>query len=185
MESSIPLVPLEFFQTTTLPELYCGVVYWYTNQNEDILADYGKVYVGYTLDEEQRRTDWKNLSSDYAGTKINEARKRTPLDKWKYDRIYIWDADPDRLEGRLKMLETSYIDHFDSYENGFNGNRGGRGIAAWVQFRVTDITGSQEIVRSYNAVTLIYGVPRGSIAHIAKNKVDHLAKNGVKIERIN
>ena len=65
MESSIPLVPLEFFQTTTLPELYCGVVYWYTNQNEDILADYGKVYVGYTLDEEQRRTDWKILSLEY------------------------------------------------------------------------------------------------------------------------
>lgn len=185
MDSSIPLVPIEFYQTSTLPELYYGVVYWYTNQNEDVVADYGKVYVGYTLDEEQRRTDWKNLSSDYAGTKINEARKRTPLDKWKYDHLYIWDTDTARLESTLKILETLYIDLFDSFENGFNGNRGGRGTAAWVKFRVTDTSGVQVIVLSYDAVALNYGVPRGSIAHIAKIKDDHLAKNGVKIERLN
>ena len=184
MESSISLVPLEFYQTTTLPELYYGVVYWYINQNEDVVADYGKAYVGYTLDEEQRRSDWKNLSSDYAGAKINEARKRTPLDKWKYECIYIWDTDPERLVRRLKMLEAFYIDHFDSYENGFNGNRGGRGVAAWVLFRVTDTSGVEEIVRSYEAASKLSGVPRGSINYVAQ-KDDHLAKNGVRIERLN
>ncbi len=186
MTSSITaLVPVTYYQSPW-PTLYFGVVYWHTNKNVDLPADYGKRYVGYTLDEPQRLIDWDNLSTDYAGTKINEARKRTPLELWEYTSEYHWDTDPDRLEETLKRLETYYIDYFDSYENGFNGNRGGRGIAAWVEFRVTDTsTGVLDIVQSYDAVAQKYGIPRGSIRRFTKKKGGHLTKNGVKIERIN
>ena len=185
MESSFTsLIPASYYQPIGIQELYIGVVYWYKNVNEAIAYDYGKYYVGLTLNEKHRRECWKSYPSAYAGTKIDAARKRTPQDKWEYDRISLWSISLEHLKAMLSIYETHFIDYFDSFKNGFNGNRGGRGIASWVVFRVTDISGNQEIVESYEAVARLYNVPIGSIQHCTK-KNDHLAKNGVRIERLN
>lgn len=145
---------------------------------------FDKNYVGATRHVEKRRGEWVCTSSDYAGTKIAAARKITPPDKWEYYSFPVFDTDSDRLDQRLKEYESYYIAEFDSFENGYNGNRGGKGIAAWVLFRVTDASGVEEIVQSYEAASKLSGVPIGSISYIAQ-KDDHLAKNGVKIERLN
>ena len=145
---------------------------------------FDKNYVGATRHVEKRRGEWVCTSSDYAGAKIAAARKITPPDKWEYYSFPVFDTDPDRLDQRLKEYESYYIAEFDSFENGYNGNRGGKGIAAWVLFRVTDASGVEEIVQSYEAASKLSGVPIGSISYIAQ-KDDHLAKNGVKIERLN
>ena len=164
--------------------LLMGEVYRYENGSLIIPSELFWQYVGATEHSEQRIYEWLCLSSDYAGPKIANARKIIPLEHWKRYSFPVFDTDPERLKRRLKEKEAYYIALFDSYEHGYNGNRGGKGIAAWVLFRVTDASGVEEIVQSYEAASKLSGVPIGSINYVAQ-KVDHLAKNGVKIERLN
>lgn len=178
MESSIVfLLPTTHDCYLPAMPLLRGDIYRYEDE-------FDKNYVGATRHVEQRREEWVCTSSDYAGAKIAAARKITPPDKWEYYSFPVFDTDSDRLDQRLKEYESYYIAEFDSFENGYNGNRGGKGIAAWVLFRVTDASGVEEIVQSYEAASKLSGVPIGSISYIAQ-KDDHLAKNGVKIERLN
>ena len=161
-----------------------GEVYRYENESDVVPDEKYRNYVGATEKPKGREGQWDSPSSDYAGPKIANARKNIPLKEWKRYSFPVFDTDPERLKQRLKEYETYYIAYFNSYECGYNGNRGGRGIAAWVLFRVTDTSGAQNTVRSYDAVSKLSGVPIGSINYVAK-KDDHLAKNGVKIERLN
>ena len=179
------LVPASYYQSTTLPELFFAVVYWYKNVNEALVYDFGKYYVGCTFNEKHRRECWNSYPSAYAGAKIDAARKRTPQDKWEYDRIFLWSISLEHLKKTLSIYETHFIDYYDSFKNGFNGNRGGRGIAAWALFLVTDTSGAQEIVESYEAVASQYKVAIGSIHYCSKKKGNHIAKNGVQIKRLN
>ena len=161
-----------------------GEVYRYENESDVVPDEKYWNYVGATENPSQRIYEWNTMTSDYAGPKIANARKNIPLDEWVRHSFPVFDIDPERLKRRLKEYETYYIALFDSYDHGYNSNRGGRGIAAWVLFRVTDTSGAQNTVRSYDAVSKLSGVPIGSINYVAK-KDDHLAKNGVKIERLN
>ena len=161
-----------------------GEVYRYNNESDIVPSQQYWDYVGATENPQQRIEDWNCSSSDYAGPKIANARKIIPLENWKRYSFPVFDTDPERLKRRLKEKEAYYIAFFDSYEHGYNGNRGGKGIAAWVLFRVTDASGVEEIVQSYEAASKLSGVPIGSISYVVK-KDDHLAKNGVKIERLN
>lgn len=51
-----------------------GVVYMYTyNGNE---KEYGKSYVGETMNEKARKRNWKKLDDKYANEKLNEAKRK-------------------------------------------------------------------------------------------------------------
>ena len=165
--------------------LLSGEVYRYNNESDIVPSQQYWDYVGATENPPQRIYDWNTATSDYAGPKIANARKTIPPEYWKRYSFPVFDTDPERLKRRLKEYETFYIAFFDSYEHGYNGNRGGKGIAAWALFRVTDTSGAQKIVESYEAASKLSGVPIGSLRHYTKKKGGHLTKNGVKIERIN
>jgi len=165
--------------------LLSGEVYRYENESDVVPVEKYWNYVGATENPLQRIWEWNCSSSDYAGPKIASARKNIPSENWKRFSFPVFDTDPERLKSRLKEYETNYIAHFDSYEHGYNGNRGGKGIAAWVLFRVTDASGVQQVVQSYEAASKLSGIPIGSLRHFTKKKGGHLTKNGVKIERIN
>ena len=185
MESNLPLcLPQAHDNYLPAMPLLSGEVYRFENESDIVPSQYMWSYVGATEYPVQRIGQWYCVSSNYAGPKIAQARKVIPLKNWKRYSFPVFDIDPERLKKRLKDYETYYIAYFDSYEHGYNGNRGGRGIAAWALFLVTDTSGNQEIVESYEAVARLYNVPIGSIQHCTK-KDDHLAKNGVRIERLN
>ena len=57
-----------------------GIIYKYTDP-------YGKSYIGQTLDENRRRKEFLDLRVDYAGKKINEARKMIGPSNFKYEII--------------------------------------------------------------------------------------------------
>lgn len=104
---------------------YRGVVYMYWNRET------GKGYIGETDNEEVRRQSWfKKSSSNYAGKKLREARAIYPPNHsaWKYEVLdEITAATHEELLEKLIERETFRIAEKDTYENGYNGNRGGSG----------------------------------------------------------
>ena len=111
---------------TSLP--FCGIVYrrWL---NKPGCVDDGKSYIGETMDEASRIKSWEKVNSpDYAGSKISNARNQYGVAAWGYEVLEVVYAESkDECKKLLYERETYYIDKFNSYENGFNGNRGGTG----------------------------------------------------------
>ena len=155
-----------------------GDIYRYADESD-------KNYVGATRHLDRRHGEWLCASSNYAGAKIAAARKNTPPDKWGYYSFPVFDTDPDILNQRLKEYETYYIAYYDSYENGYNGNRGGAGRPATVIIKVTASTGEWVLYNGYNAVGRTFGLTSGGIQHYVDKKADHTNKNGFKFERLN
>ena len=98
-----------------------GVVYRYYT------AD-GKSYIGCTINERKRMYAWNWKNNSYGGIKIAAARKFLGLGAFKYERLFVIITDSeDGLIRHLEALEAKYIEKFDSYNNGYNTNKGGRG----------------------------------------------------------
>ena len=55
-----------------------GIIYKYTSPT-------GKVYIGQTLDEERRRTEFLNKDVRYAGKRIENARHKYGPENFKYE----------------------------------------------------------------------------------------------------
>ncbi|MGM9776725.1 MAG: hypothetical protein ACI3ZD_00095 [Prevotella sp.] len=107
---------------------FSGIIYrrWLDKPDCD---DNGKSYIGETMDEATRNSSWRKPNSkEYAGSKIVSARDEYGLACWGYEVLEVVYAGS---ENELKLLlyerETFYIAKFDSYDNGFNSNRGGTG----------------------------------------------------------
>jgi hypothetical protein len=182
MESNELLQPITNDGNLPGPVLYMGVVYCRTNISDTV--EYGKKYVGCTTDEHQRQLSWDSYSSDYAGPKINVARQNTPKESWSYASFPLFDTDLERLLERLKAKETEYIDFFDSYENGYNGNRGGVGVAASVVISAIYPDGTHQEFLSLRAAAEALGVSIGTIQYYADIKSDHTrASDGLQLKR--
>lgn len=121
-----PVAVYGTYGDTSLP--YLGVVYrrWLIKPG---CVDNGKSYVGETMDEASRIQSWKKINSpDYGGYKISSARNQYGLKDWKYEVLEIvYAKSKDECRKLLYKREAYYIDKYNSYENGFNGNRGGAG----------------------------------------------------------
>lgn len=97
-----------------------GVIYLYTSPS-------GKHYVGQTTNEPHRRSTWFCTKCSYAGTAINNARKKygpenftyTILHKDKYSNIQ-------EASKALDLLEQLFIRIFDSKRKGYNCGDGGK-----------------------------------------------------------
>lgn len=105
-----------------------GIVYRRWLEKPDC-EDHGKSYVGETMDETTRKRSWQKPNSpEYGGYKINSARKKYGLLCWGYEVLEtVYAETKEELKRLLYKRETFYIAKFNSYENGFNGNRGGVG----------------------------------------------------------
>jgi group I intron endonuclease len=94
-------------------------------------GDDKKVYIGQTDDIKKRQADWRDLYTPYAGEKINRAREKYGWQNWKLvileEREYVNESTRDK---KLDDLETKWIKHFNSVEEGFNTSygRGMKGI---------------------------------------------------------
>ena len=99
-----------------------GIIYKYTDPN-------GKSYVGQTLDEERRKKEFLDLRVDYAGKKINEARKAIGPKNFRYEVLeqIEYENVVDVLM-ELNAKESYYIGKFDTYNNGYNMTMGGEGV---------------------------------------------------------
>jgi group I intron endonuclease len=88
----------------------------------------GKSYIGATTNPKVREQKFKSSSSNYAGKKLKDAIENVPYDNWKYEELETIEKDTVKeLEAELTRLETQYIEQYNSYEDGFNGNKGGTG----------------------------------------------------------
>ena len=63
-----------------------GIIYKYTSPS-------GKVYIGQTLNEEQRRKDFLGKAYKYAGMGINNARMKYGPENFEYEVLYEKEFD--------------------------------------------------------------------------------------------
>lgn len=97
-----------------------GVVYKYTSPSN-------KVYIGTTIDEKNRRRSFLCQTQDYAGPKINLARKKYGAKNFKYEILFVIESfNLDELLNILDKKEVEFIKLFDSVNNGYNLSEGGR-----------------------------------------------------------
>lgn len=106
-----------------------GIIYKYVSPS-------GKVYIGQTLHERDRRQDFLNSNMPYAGDKINKAREKYGVNNFEYEVIFkVSSLVKLEVIEILNEKEIQYIKIFDSYYNGYNSTTGGRN-----DFEITEET---------------------------------------------
>lgn len=102
-----------------------GIIYKYTSPS-------GKSYIGQTINEVQRRYDFRNLNETYAGLKIENARHKYSPEEFEYEVLEeIYEDEVEKLYSKLDDLEIEYISKFDTFKNGYNMSLGGAGSRGW------------------------------------------------------
>ena len=100
-----------------------GIIYKYTSPS-------GKVYIGQTIDEQNRRAQFLNDKIEYAGPKINKARLKYGVYNFDYEIIFkVCSNIKSEIKDILNEKEIYYIDLYKSYRLetnfGFNLTKGG------------------------------------------------------------
>lgn len=99
-----------------------GIIYKYTSPS-------GKVYIGQTLNEEQRRKDFLGKAYKYAGMRINNARMKYGPENFEYEVLYEkeFETKEEALQ-TLNPLEEEYIKEYNSIQTGYNISKGGDSV---------------------------------------------------------
>lgn len=96
-----------------------GIIYKYISPS-------GRIYIGQTTDEEERRKTFMNLKESYGGLKINSARVKYGPENFSYEVIIrMTFNDAEEARDKLDELEEFYIRYYDSYKKGYNMTYGG------------------------------------------------------------
>lgn len=96
-----------------------GIIYKYTSPS-------GKVYIGQTIDEQNRRVQFLNDKIEYAGPKINKARLKYGVYNFDYEIIFkVCSNIKSEVKDILNEKEIQYINIYDSFNNGYNSDLGG------------------------------------------------------------
>lgn len=96
-----------------------GVIYKYTSPS-------GKIYIGQTKNEEERRKEFLDKNAEYAGMKMMSERFEYPnFEEWKYEVLEKYDTYPEKLKKVLDFREVVNILNYNSIEEGLNGKGGG------------------------------------------------------------
>ena len=102
-----------------------GIIYKYTSPS-------GKVYIGQTTKEHQRRNIFLNEKKNYAGIKIDNARRKYGAINFKYEVLEkIYAKTNDDLLNQLNTLEIYYIGLYNSFKDGYNMSIGGQGSVGY------------------------------------------------------
>ena len=103
-----------------------GIIYKYT-------SPVGKVYIGQTLNEKRRKNEFLDLNVRYAGSRIENARKKYGPENFQYEileeKTYT-EINEALLD--LNFLEGYYIGLYNSLENGYNMTNGGETLRGFV-----------------------------------------------------
>lgn len=87
----------------------------------------GKQYVGQSTNFKQREYEWNCLNRSYAGSLINNARKKYGLDNWKVEILKECET-----QDELNNLEVYYIKKLNTKRpNGYNLTDGGEGVSGY------------------------------------------------------
>ena len=109
-----------------LVQLFCYIMIMYKGIIYKYISPSGKIYIGQTINESQRRKTFKNINLRYAGGKIDIARNKYGPDKFKYSiEAIIEKENREELLNSLNELEIYYISKYNSFENGYNSTLGG------------------------------------------------------------
>lgn len=101
-----------------------GVIYRYKSPS-------GKYYIGQTVNEEERRSDFL-YEDEYAGPKIDRARRKYSPENFEYTILMKVTGDnEEEVHNYLDILEIGFIRMYKSYENGYNCTRGGGGRSGY------------------------------------------------------
>ena len=107
--------------------MYNGVIYKYTSPS-------GKVYIGQTMNEKERRQAFLRQNKEYSGDKINTARKKYGVNNFDYQVIFkVSSLVKEEVKEILNQKEIQYIKMFDSYYNGYNSTPGGDNAAEFTE----------------------------------------------------
>lgn len=99
-----------------------GIIYKYTSPS-------GKVYIGQTLDAERRRKEFLDKNIVYAGSRIENARRKYSPESFEYEILESKEyATINEALNDLNSLESYYIGKYNSYKNGYNMTYGGEGV---------------------------------------------------------
>lgn len=100
--------------------MFNGIIYKYTSPS-------GKVYIGQTRNEKERRMKWFNSKGSYAGPKINRAREKYGVNNFVYEILLRVECENEYdLITTLNQKEIDFIEQYDSVNNGYNLDPGGK-----------------------------------------------------------
>ena len=88
----------------------------------------GKIYIGQTTNLKDRKRCLYNTNKYYSGHKLDNAIKKYGIENFKYEiLVQIEMEDKFLLREHLDVLESQYIEKYNSYNNGYNMTLGGSG----------------------------------------------------------
>lgn len=97
-----------------------GIIYKYTSPSK-------KCYIGQTLNEKKRKYTFNNINQSYGSAKINNARKKYSPNNFLYEILFEYESEnKNEVVEMLGKMEIFYIDKYDSMNNGYNYQSGGK-----------------------------------------------------------
>lgn len=150
---------------------YAGVIYKYTSPS-------GKVYIGQTTREHDRRELFLNPNTKYSGGgKLENARKKYTPESFRYEVLERVEYESmDILKEVLDELEEFYIGKYNSYRTGYNSTLGGRHdkpMNGKNPNRVLQYTKDGNFLKEWNSINEIvlrYGCDKSAIAACCTGK---------------
>lgn len=100
-----------------------GIIYKYTSPS-------GGIYIGQTIDEDRRRSEFNDSNNSYGGIKIDSARKKYGVENFNYEVLFSIEAEEDIIGPILNEMEMKYISLYDSFNHGYNSTIGGNNIGS-------------------------------------------------------
>ena len=106
---------------------YIGVVYRYIYFGGG--KYHGWSYIGETVNEKDRKRNWKKDDDKYANHELTEAKRTLDKNKWEYRQLDIVDDfyNLNDVRSKLVELEEHYIKRYNTREEGFNKSSAGTG----------------------------------------------------------
>lgn len=106
---------------------YIGVVYRYIYMGEG--KYHGWSYIGETVNEKDRKRNWKKDDDKYANHELTEAKRTLDKNKWRYRQLKIVDDfyNLNDVKSELFDLEEYYIKRYNTRKKGFNKSSAGTG----------------------------------------------------------
>lgn len=99
--------------------MFKGIIYKYTSPS-------GKMYIGQTIREKERRTKFLNIKGKYSSPKIDNARRKHNPENFLYEVLFEYlSEDKGEIANILNVKEIFYINEYDSINKGYNCQSGG------------------------------------------------------------
>lgn len=147
-------------------KLFRGDIYMRTSPS-------GKSYIGQTTNLKERNRKWNSLTSRYAGSKIENARKKYKPENFSCTILFtIISPDFDLVSSVLNEKEKFFIEKYDTFNNGYNSTSGGDELPDNSK-RVVQLTKDFKYVKTWNSIAEIenyYHSNKSNISSVCNGK---------------